>query len=65
MSSEKRPSALPVPEAARIDHELQGKIQNLVSGHAQSGDASAISRLIRRRADLMMPAMLREKAKAG
>ena len=65
MSEPKRPSELPIPEAARIDFELQGKIQELVTGVTKSGDAAAISRLIRERADLLMPAFLRARLKAS
>lgn len=56
----KRPDALPLPEAARIDLELQGRIHRLATGTAKSGDSGAISRLIRERANLMMPEILRE-----
>jgi hypothetical protein len=65
MSEPKRPSELPIPEAARIDSLLQGKIRELVTGETKSGDAAAISRLIRERADLMMPEFLRGRLKAS
>lgn len=65
MTELKRPATLPIPEAARIDSELHGKIQGLVTGEPKSGDAAAISRLIRERADLMMPEFLRGRLKAS
>jgi hypothetical protein len=60
-----RPDALPLSEAARIDTELQEKIHRLATGTARSEDAGAISRLIRERAEMMVPEILRESARAG
>ncbi len=60
MTTDTRPAAVPLSEAARIDRELQGKVRRLAEGTATSGDAGAISRLIRERPDLMVPEILRD-----
>jgi hypothetical protein len=55
----KRPGALPLSDAARLDREIGERIHRIASGRVAPGDASAASRLIRQRAELMMPKALR------
>jgi hypothetical protein len=62
MSPLKRPEVLPLSDAARLDREIGERIHRISSGRVVPGDVSEASRLIRERADLMMPEVLRRES---
>jgi len=55
-----RPKDLPVPSASKLDREIGDVASRLSSGKGTQSDMAQMSRLLRRRADTLIPSELRE-----
>jgi hypothetical protein len=56
-----RPAALPLPAAAVLDSQIRSLMHRLADGSHESGDAAEVHRLIRARAELLLPSFLRRE----
>jgi len=61
MKMNDRPKELPIPSASKLDREIGDVASRLSSGTATQSDIANMNRLIRQRADSLVPRELREQ----